>query len=173
CLSSTQLQTVTRPKQYPPVGATIAAQDVYRVYFHGPAYQVVQQAWWDGTRMIGLLAGNLPGNHHPPDLRTVMSPRLIELCFQSAGLWELAVQGQLGLPQRVEEIRVLRSPETAARPLYAVVTPQPSQFDVEVIDTDGTVYVQLKGYRTVALPGGVDANALKALQALTSLQTAA
>jgi hypothetical protein len=151
----------------------ITAADVYRVYFHGPAYQVVEQAWWDGARITGLMARTLPGNHHPPDLPTVMSPRLIELCFQSAGLWELAVQGQLGLPLHVEEVCVLRSPELAAGPLYAVVTPQPSQFDVEVMDANGNIYVQLKGYRTVALPGGVDANALKALQALTSLQTAA
>ncbi|HEY6936856.1 MAG TPA: SDR family NAD(P)-dependent oxidoreductase, partial [Terriglobales bacterium] len=166
-------QPLTRPKPNPPAGAMLSSADVYRVYFHGPAYQVVQQAWCDGARIIGLMAGNLPGNHHPPDLRTVMSPRIIELCFQSAGLWELAVQGQLGLPQHVEEVRVLQSPELAAGPLYAVVTPQPSEFDVEVMDTNGNVYVQLKGYRTVALPKGVDANALKALQALTSLQTAA
>jgi len=85
----------------------------------------------------------------------------------------LAFQGQLGLPQHVEEICVLLSPEKAAGPLYARVTPQPSQFEVEVIDANGNIYLQLKGYRTVALPEGVDANALKALQALTSLQTAA
>jgi hypothetical protein len=41
------------------------------------------------------------------------------------------------------------------------------------MDANGNIYVQLKGYRTVALPKGVDANALKALQSLTSLQTAA
>jgi len=172
-LSSTVLQPVTRPRPNSPAGATITAQDVYRVYFHGPAYRVVEQAWWDGARMTGLMAKNLPGNHHPPDLPTIMSPRLIELCFQSAGLWELAFQGQLGLPQHVEEVCVLRSPEIAAGPLYALVTPQPSQFEVEVIDADGNIYLQLKGYGTVALPRGADANALQALQALTSLQTAA
>jgi hypothetical protein len=41
------------------------------------------------------------------------------------------------------------------------------------MDANGNIYVQLKGYRTVALTKGVDANALKALQSLTSLQTAA
>jgi acyl carrier protein/NAD(P)-dependent dehydrogenase (short-subunit alcohol dehydrogenase family) len=168
-----QPQPITRPKPNPPAGATIAASDVYRVYFHGPAYQVVEQACWDGVRMIGVMAKNLPANHHPAGLPNVMSPRLIELCFQSAGLWELAVQGELGLPQHVEEVRVLRSPEPAVGPLYAVATPTPSQFDVEVMDANGNIYVQLKGYRTVALPKGVDANALKALQSLTSLQTAA
>jgi hypothetical protein len=50
---------------------------------------------------------------------------------------------------------------------------QPSHFDVEVLDTAGNVYLQLTGYRTVALPEGVDANAVKALQALMSLQSVA
>ena len=32
---------------------------------------------------------DLPGNHMPADRPTLMSPRLIELCFQTAGLWEM------------------------------------------------------------------------------------
>ena len=158
-----------------PAGALITAADVYRVYFHGPAYQVVERAWWDGARMVAELARNLPANHHPPELASAVSPRLIELCFQAAGLWGLAVEGQLGLPQHVDYVRVLRAPELVVGGLYAVVTPQaqPAQFNVEVIDTDGNLYVQLRGYRTVALPKDIDAKALKALQAPVSLQTAA
>jgi len=158
-----------------PAKALITAADVYRVYFHGPAYQVVERAWWDGARMVAELARNLPANHHPPELASAVSPRLIELCFQAAGLWGLAVEGQLGLPQHVDYVRVLRAPELVVGGLYAVVTPQaqPAQFNVEVIDTDGNLYVQLRGYRTVALPKDIDAKALKALQAPVSLQTAA
>ena len=165
----------TRPKLGSREGALITAADIYRVYFHGPAYQVVEQAWWDGECVIAQFSGKLPANHQPSQLVTAMSPRFIELCFQAAGLWELGVEGQLGLPQHVEQVRVLRAPELAEGPLYAVVAPpaRPSQFDVEVLDANGNVYVQLRSYRTVALPKGVDANALKALQALMSLQTAA
>ena len=51
----------------------IEAADVYRLYFHGPAYQVIEKAWWDGKRMIGLLAKNLPDNHRPSNLPTLMT----------------------------------------------------------------------------------------------------
>lgn len=174
-LSRQPAQAATMPAPGSPAGSIVTAADVYRVYFHGPAYQVVEQAWWDGAGMTAKLAKSLPANHHPPELATVFSPRLIELCFQAAGLWELSMQGQLGLPQHVDQVRVLRAPELAEGSLYSVVAPQPepSQFDVAVLDTAGNVYVQLRGYRTVAFPKGVDANALQALQALMPLQTAA
>ncbi|HKU22732.1 MAG TPA: SDR family NAD(P)-dependent oxidoreductase [Terriglobales bacterium] len=175
CLARQPLQAITKPRLGSLAGPMITSDDVYRVYFHGPAYQVVERAWWDGVHLTAQLAGNLPANHYPSELATTISPRLIEFCFQSAGLWELVVLGQLGLPQHVERIRLLRAPELADGPLYSVIAPnsQPSRFDVEVLDMAGNVYLQLTGYRTVVLPEGVDANAVKALQALMSLQSVA
>ena len=41
-------------------GSSIEAADIYRVYFHGPAYQVVERAWRDGDRMVGQMAAGLP-----------------------------------------------------------------------------------------------------------------
>ncbi len=69
----------------------IEAAAIYRIYFHGPAYQVVERAWWDGKRMVGEMAKGLPGNHKPADRPTLMAPRLIELCFQTAGLCEMGI----------------------------------------------------------------------------------
>src|SRR5664280_2463960 len=145
--------------------AIIDAAEIYRVYFHGPAYQVLERAWWDGKRMIGLMAGGLPCNHQPCDQPTLMAPRLIELCFQTAGLWEMRVQNRFGLPQDVHQVSLLRAPALAESQLYAVVTPNPAQgtFDAEVVDTKGNCYVQLSGYRTAALPNSVDAEPFKVL----------
>ena len=153
-----------------PSGQVIEATDIYRLYFHGPAYQVVERAWWDGKRIVGLRARGLHNNHHPADMPTVMAPRLIELCFQTAGLWEMGVQGRMGLPQQVRRVCLLRSPDLAEGHLYAVVTPLPDQgcFDAEVLDTKGNCYLHLSGYRTVAIPDAVDAERLKALQSLMS-----
>jgi NAD(P)-dependent dehydrogenase (short-subunit alcohol dehydrogenase family) len=154
-----------------PAEAAVEAADIYRVYFHGPAYQVVERAWFDGKRIIGQLTGGLPANHHPLELPTVMAPRLIELCFQTAGLWELGVQGRFGLPLHVDRVCLCRTPDPSAR-LYAVVTPDPQHesFNAEVIDTAGNRYVQLVGYRTVAIPNAVGGEPLKALQAAFSPQ---
>lgn len=125
--------------------------------------------------MAATFARNLPANHHPPELPTIFSPREIELCFQTAGLWELSREGQLGLPQHVDQVRVLRAPELTEGSLYCVAASpsRPLQFDIEVLDSVGNVYVQVRGYRTVALSKGADANALQALHALVPPQTAA
>ena len=78
----------------------------------------------------------------------------------------------MGLPQHVDAVRLLRSPDLAKGRLYAVITPNPKRgsFDAEVVDTTGNVYVHLLGYRTVALPGAVDSGRLKALQSAMSLE---
>jgi acyl transferase domain-containing protein/NAD(P)-dependent dehydrogenase (short-subunit alcohol dehydrogenase family)/acyl carrier protein len=157
------------PQQRPinrPTGQLIDAAMIYRAYFHGPAYQVLGCAWWDGVRMIGLIADNLSPNHHPPVLKTVMAPRLIELCFQTVGLWEMGIQGRMGLPHHFDKVHLERSPEDAESRLYAIVAPDPRRgsFDVEVVDEAGNRYLYLAGYRTVPFPAGVEAQAMTALQ---------
>jgi hypothetical protein len=155
----------------------IEAADIYRLYFHGPAYQVVERGWWDGHRIFGLMAKGLPANHLPSELLTLMAPRLIELCFQTAGLWEMGAQGRMGLPQHVDSVSssLLVIPESADTRLYALVTPDPDRgtFDAEVLDTKGNRYLQLSGYRTVAVPNAMDAELLKPLQVAMSREVAA
>jgi len=153
-----------------PTSPTIEAADIYRLYFHGPAYQALEQAWRDRDRIVGKMAESLPANHVPPEKATVIEPRLIELCFQTAGLWEMSALGRLGLPHQIQQVSFLRAAETAESGRYAVVTPaaDSASFDAEVIDKAGNQYLQLRGYRTVALPNSVDAEPLKALQAVAA-----
>ena len=165
-LSRQPAHAATAPGLGEPIGSVIGAADIYRVYFHGPAYQVVQRAWRQGKRTIGLFSPSLPSNHVPPETSLVAAPRLIELCFQTSGLWEIVEQGRFGLPQRIDRLCVFRAPEQAQGPLYAVATSHPDQgtFDAEVVDAAGNRYVLLKGYRTVVLPAGASSEKLKALQ---------
>ena len=142
------------------------AADIYRLYFHGPAYQVVEQSWWDGKRLVARFARSLPANQHPPEPATLLAPRLIELCFQTAGLWEMGIQGRMGLPLHIDELRWFRNPSAADTDLYAVIVPNPQQgnFDGKVVDAAGNCYLRMNGYRTVTLTGGVADKPLKALQ---------
>jgi hypothetical protein len=167
-------QAVTGPAVTPPPSPAVEATEVYRLYFHGPAYQVVHRAWQDGSRTVGEFTRNLPKNHEPADRPTVMAPRLIELCFQTAGLWEMAAQDKMGLPLHIDRVSVQRSPDTPDCQLYALITPRPDQsgVDAQVVDGDGNVYVQMNGYRTVALPNAVDTKPFKVLTAI-SLHAAA
>ncbi|HZQ67271.1 MAG TPA: SDR family NAD(P)-dependent oxidoreductase [Terriglobales bacterium] len=157
-----------------PSGAVVEASLIYKLYFHGPAYQVLERTWWDGERVVGLFNHALPVNHQPAERPLAACPRLIELCFQTAGMWEMGVQGRMGLPQHIDRVSFFGTPDPGAGPLYAVVMPHPNSgtFDAEVVDTAGRKYLQLTGYRTVTLADSVDAEALKALQTVMSLQAA-
>ena len=161
-------------KMVSPHGSFIDARDIYRVYFHGAAYRVLERVWWDGIRMLGLLSDHLPENHRPSSQPTIIEPRLLELCYQTAGLWEMATQARMGLPLHIDQVRLWSLPDQFHDQLFAVVTPIPGDgFDAQVLDTAGNLYMQISGYRTVAIPKAIDAESLNALQSLVSLATVA
>jgi NAD(P)-dependent dehydrogenase (short-subunit alcohol dehydrogenase family) len=144
--------------------------DVYRVYFHGPAYQVLDGAWRSDGDVVGRLASDLPPAHQPPGLPTEIAPRLIELCFQTAGVWELAKHGRMGLPTHVDRVVRFEGADESGT-LYAVVHPRESDgnvVDAEVVDGAGRVRVRLEGYATTALPSGLDPEALDPIRAAMS-----
>ena len=69
--------------------AVADAEAVYAIYFHGPAYQVLESVWRDGDAVVGRLSHDLPTDREPSDATIVTPPRLVELCFQTAGVREL------------------------------------------------------------------------------------
>ncbi len=148
--------------------AIVGAAQIYRIYFHGPAYQVLEHAWWDGEHIIGEMAEQLPANHQPPDQPTLMAPRLIELCLQTAGIWEMGTTSRMGLPIHIQHVSPSNGHAKREGRFYAVVTPHPAKetFDAEVVDAGGNVYIRLDGYSTATLPAGLDAESLKPLQAV-------
>jgi NAD(P)-dependent dehydrogenase (short-subunit alcohol dehydrogenase family) len=156
-----------RDPPQPPDGTGVAADDVYRIYFHGPAYRVLERVWRDGDRVVGLMAHGLPPGHLPAEHPTRLAPRLIELCFQTAGIAEIARTGRMGLPDRIEQVVAGSLSESADDRLFAVVTPRgDGGFDAHVVDGAGGVHVALRGYRTVELPAPVAAEQIAPLQAV-------
>ena len=145
--------------QAPNDGASqVDRQRIYDLYFHGPAYQVLDRVWVDKAEAVGLFAADLPPDMAPADLGSLMTPRLIELCFQTAGIWEMANRKRMALPMAVGSVSTYGLPEGDGHGrVYARVRPSDdgAGFDAQVVDDSGHVYVDMKGYRTVALPGEV------------------
>ena len=146
-------------------GPIVGADDIYGIYFHGPAYRVVDAAWRDGDRVVGRLAPHLPPNHRPDDAPLLVEPRLIELCFQTAGILELGTTGRLALPLRVGKVSLYPVTDQVG-PWKAVVTPRADGCGVDavVVDDPGHVRVAVEAYETIALPGGADESALEPLR---------
>ena len=129
---------------------------IYRLYFHGPAYQVLDTVAIDNGLAIGLMAAGLPPDTTPPGADLLLAPRLVELCFQTAGILEVSNKEVLGLPTAYRALTVYRRPGDAeGERLYAIVSHHAAadEYDAQVVDGRGRVYVELAGYRTVALPG--------------------
>jgi hypothetical protein len=144
--------------------ATIASSDIYRVYFHGPAYQVLAKWWQSDQGGAAEVTTALPANHDPANRPTLMLPRLIESCFQTAGLWEIAGSGRMALPHRIERVSTVQLAETPVAPLYAVnrLGAAPGTFDMAVVDSIGRVFVLLRGYRTAVVPDLLDRKLVEA-----------
>ena len=100
----------------------------------------------------------------------IAAPRLIELCFQTAGVFELGTDragwrcpptstGSSASPARTHRARCWPS-SIRARTATAV--------DAGVVDEEGHVSVRLEGYRTIELPGALAAEALEPIRAAMS-----
>ena len=146
-------------------GPIVGADAIYRIYFHGPAYQVLDAAWRDGDRVVGRFAEHLPPDHSPDDARLLVEPRLIELCFQTAGILELGTTDRMALPLRVGKVSLYPVTDQVG-PWKAVVSPRADGRGVDaiVVDDLGHVRVGVEAYETIALPGVVDESALEPLR---------
>ena len=148
----------------PPEEMPIASEQIYRVYFHGPAYQVLERVRVDKDSAIGLMSASLPPDTSPTGAANLIAPRLIELCFQTVGVWEIQSKRIFALPMRIGSVSIYGQPEEAKAPrskkqrFYAVVEAidNGEMFNVQVVDESGAVYIQLEGYQTVQLPVQVE-----------------
>ncbi|MCE1255042.1 MAG: SDR family NAD(P)-dependent oxidoreductase, partial [Anaerolineae bacterium] len=161
-------------KEPPPAwnGAlTVGPDDIYRLYFHGPAFQVLDGVQTHGDYVIGRLNHNLPPFTREKQPLLSM-PQLVELCFQTAGIWQAGKTGVMALPESIGCLTLYhRRAEKEA--LYAEVQPHQAadgslSFDARVVDSSGRLYLKLEDYRTVALPYAVEQKLLTPLQQLTA-----
>jgi hypothetical protein len=131
----------------------VDAPDIYRIYFHGPAYQVLDRVWRTETGAAGAYRTPLPPDHEPSGRPLATRPRLLELCFQTAGIWEIGMTSTMALPTHIDRVSFAPgSDDGAAR---CTVRSADGAFDATVTTESGDVLVQLNGYRTVQLPGAL------------------
>jgi NAD(P)-dependent dehydrogenase (short-subunit alcohol dehydrogenase family) len=144
----------------PPAAASLdtCQDDIYRIFFHGPAYQVLECAGAERNQAVGILPKSLPADlaHAEPNGKSVlMAPRLIESIFQAAAFWNIKQKGAMAFPLGIGSVTTYRSLDSAgAKRLYAVVNTadEGQSFDGRVVDDEGDVYVELRGYKTVSRP---------------------
>ncbi len=158
-------RTAVDPSGHEPA---LSPTDVYRLYFHGPAYQVVAEGWRQDDGAAGRFVADLPENHRPADRPLVIGPRLAELCFQVAGLWEAGREGRMALPARVDQLEVLDAEALSKAGGDTVALAEPTgedgSFRCRIQDKKGRVLLRMEGYRTVPMPGDLPTEVREPLQ---------
>jgi 3-oxoacyl-(acyl-carrier-protein) synthase/NAD(P)-dependent dehydrogenase (short-subunit alcohol dehydrogenase family)/uncharacterized ubiquitin-like protein YukD len=134
---------------------TLDPDTIYKLYFHGPAFQVLDGVQQTGEQVMGKLRGNLPAiTAQEHGLAT--APLMVELCLQTAGIWEIGKTGALALPSRIGSLRLYPIPEPTGV-VFAEVKPRKNDdgvtlYDARVLDAEGRVYLELENYSTEPLP---------------------
>ncbi|OBF53141.1 beta-ketoacyl synthase [Mycobacterium sp. 852002-53434_SCH5985345] len=141
----------------------LSPEQVYRLYFHGPAYRVVGSAWRCDDGAAARFVAELPPQTGEPVL---IGPRLVELCFQTVGLFEAGTEGVLALPLHVDALHLNGTPTEGAG-LVATARPDGrGGFVCTVRDDEGRPVLRLDGYRTVPLPQPPPADVVAPIRAV-------
>jgi hypothetical protein len=134
---------------------TIPADEIYRLYFHGPAFQVlagVQRSDQGLLAKVSLPQKNLLHTKSADHFLT--APRLIEACLQAAGIWEIGLNDVMALPKSIGSLCLYRVPDQNTQ-LFAQIRANPhceGCFDARILDAAGSVYLDLREYCTSPLP---------------------
>ncbi|NPV74744.1 MAG: SDR family oxidoreductase [Anaerolineae bacterium] len=146
----------------------VEAEQIYRLYFHGPTFQVLEGVQRSEEGVTGKLRADLPpiiGDRQT----SLTRPALVELCLQTAGIWEIGKTGVLGLPGSIGSLKLyeVRASDAA---IFAQVQPRQENghlsFDAQVVDARGRLYLELKDYRTSPLPYAVESGLIEPLKKL-------
>ena len=147
----------------------LMAKDIYRLFTHGPSFQML-----DGVCCTGGVLTAKFRMERPPIGADFLSPvnqqALVEMCLQTAVVWQVGKTGVLGLPQDILGLRFYPW-ETHPDQLYARVKPAAGAdgqitYDAEVVDAQGCIYLEMTGFRLALLPFITPPDLLRPFQAL-------
>jgi NAD(P)-dependent dehydrogenase (short-subunit alcohol dehydrogenase family) len=144
-------------------------EEIYQLFSHGPAFQVLDGVCRSKEGLVGRLQLERPPLSADFTF-PVNEPSLVELCMQTAGVWQVGKIATLGLPLAIQGLRFY---PWEANPglLFAQVRPATREdgqmaFDAAVVDEQGRLYLQMNGFRMASLPYTADAELLRPLQTL-------
>lgn len=163
-----EVEAIVKPPKWTG-GYTLQAEDIYRLYFHGPAFQVLEGVQRSGDHLLGKLQAKR-ASFTTLEQASMNVPILVELCLQTAGIWEIGKTGIMALPQSIQRL-TLYSQKINGVPIFAEVVSVTGEdgrmvFDARVVDANGHLYLELNNYRTSPLPYSVEQDLLRPLQAL-------
>jgi NAD(P)-dependent dehydrogenase (short-subunit alcohol dehydrogenase family)/3-hydroxymyristoyl/3-hydroxydecanoyl-(acyl carrier protein) dehydratase len=130
----------------------ISKEDIYKIYFHGPSFQVL-----DG--IISLEKDKVLGVFKTPKMplwqnkneNLIAHPMAIEAAFQTCGFRDIHFDSKMALPDSVDEI-IIHDNDRTTDMLYihaihkGISTDGKSSYDAFVFDEKGKIRIEIKNY---------------------------
>jgi len=134
---------------------SVSSEEIYKMFFHGRSFQVLDAAQLSSNDLVLGRFNKKVAGISADDPTLFASPLLIELCFQTAGLWEAGSTGVLALPQSIGSLRIYSRPLNGVA-IFAEVKHNMIEgklsFDARVVDEKGNIFLELTDYQTSPLP---------------------
>jgi malonyl CoA-acyl carrier protein transacylase len=137
-----------------PCEPSMGRDDIYKRYFHGPSFQVIEQVQTLGENGADGVPVPLGGDWLAglPQPQSLSQPLLCEAALQVAGLWEMVECGRLSLPAGIESIWFGPPAAPSALQLQArrrSVDAKGCLFDVTCSDATGRLHMAMRGSRSI------------------------
>ena len=127
-------------------GEDIVKEEIYRRFFHGPRFQVLQSV--EAMAVKGLVAAASADPSGLPE-GLVTAPLVLEAAFQAAGLHWMLLRNRMALPASMEAMALVRTPAAEAALEVTVRLRGEGDvccYDIDVEDEIGTV-LKVRGFR--------------------------
>ncbi|MCX5783448.1 MAG: polyketide synthase dehydratase domain-containing protein, partial [Elusimicrobia bacterium] len=142
-------------EKHAPSGKTISQNEIYKLFFHGPSFQVLKSARVDKNFVFAVYKKPLvPLWPQNPLQETAVYPLIIESAFQACGLRDITVDKAMALPDAIKRVCVNVSgaaPEELN--IWCIFKGKDrdgkSLYDAFVFDEKGQIWVELNDYRTI------------------------
>lgn len=129
---------------------SIRAEQIYQKFFHGPSFQVVEKACLQGDKMIAYLNPSLPPLYNDDTAKAVIPVQILELCMQTSGLLDMALDSHMSVPKGIRRLEILRY--QAATNIYAAAKRTPCGTDITAYDSQKRMLLRVTGYQTKPMP---------------------
>ncbi len=139
----------------------ISKDKIYQISFYGPSFQVLEGVQRSDEYILGKLLPDFTSGSNPL-MQLTSHPMLIELCFQTVGVFEIGKAGEIRLPYSVGALRIYPN-QVKGSSFYAFVKPKivledEMAYDAWVVDQDGKIYLEISDYRTALQSNELDAS---------------
>ncbi len=123
----------------------IGRDAIYRRFFHGPGFQVIDEV---GAIADNGLIADARVDHSAMGAGLRTRPLVLETAFQAAGLHRMAVYGEMALPERVEQVRWMGDALDADSLGVMVQTRADGSYDIDIDGPAGAI-LRVRGFHMV------------------------